>query len=146
MINGISGNTYGNLLVVIGLWEQIGYYMECLLAEKNRLLDPDYYDNLLTDNATFIRLKKYFWVIEFIIEAEINVLDNINQVKHSVKPMYSNPPSGEISRRGFVLRLEKHNTAIQKLESLRKIFVKKQGEAKVFRDGAKGLPCARLCC
>jgi hypothetical protein len=60
--------------------------------------------------------------------------------------MSSNPPSGEISRRGFVLRLKKHNTAIQKLESLRKGFVKKQGEAKVFRDGVRGLSRARLCC
>jgi hypothetical protein len=74
MINEISGTTYGNLLVVIGLWEQIGYYMEGLLAENSRLPDPEYYDNLLTDNATFIRLKKYFWTFEFITEAETNAL------------------------------------------------------------------------
>ncbi|PMD56834.1 uncharacterized protein K444DRAFT_36631 [Hyaloscypha bicolor E] len=109
--------------------------MEGLLAGKNRLLDPEYYDSLLTDNTTFTRSKKYFWAIEFLIEAETNVLDNINQAKHFVKPMSSNPSSGEISRRVFVLRLKKHNTAIQKLASLRKGFVKKQEEAKVLRDG-----------
>jgi hypothetical protein len=75
MINEISGTTYGNLLVVIGLREQIGYYMEGLLAENSRLPDPEYYDNLLTDNATFI--KKYFWAIGFIIEAETNVLSEL---------------------------------------------------------------------
>ena len=120
--------------------------MEGLLAGKNRLLDPEYYDSLLTDNTTFIRSKTYFWAIEFLIEAETNVLDNINQAKHFVKPMSSNPSSGEISRRVFVLRLKKHNTAIQKLASLRKGFVKKQEEAKVLRDGVRGLPPSRPCC
>jgi hypothetical protein len=48
--------------------------MEGLSAENSRLPDPEDYDNLLTDNATFIRLKKYFWAIEFIIEAETNAL------------------------------------------------------------------------
>jgi hypothetical protein len=146
MINKMSGTTHGNPLVVIGLWEQIECYIEGLLTEKNRLLDPEYYDSWWTNNATLIKSKKYFWVIEFLIEARTNFLDNINQAKHFVKPMSSNPPSGEISRRGFVPRLKKHNTAIQKLESLRKGFVKKQGEAKVFRDGVRGLSRARLCC
>lgn len=136
MIDEMSDLVHGNILIVIGRWEQISCYMENLLAEKNGLLDPEYHDSLLTDDATFTRSKKYFWAIEFLIEAETSVLDNINQSKRFVELMNSNPPAGEIGRRMFVMRLKKHNTAIQKLESLRKGFVKKKEEAKALRDGA----------
>jgi hypothetical protein len=146
MIDEMSDIIHGNLLIVIGRWEQIAYYMEGLLAEKNGLLDPEYHDSLLTDDATFTRSKKYFWAIEFLIEAETSILDNVNQAKRFVELMSLNPPSEEIGRRMFVLRLKKHNTAIQKLESLRKGFVKKQEEAKALRDGVSCLPCTRLLC
>jgi len=135
MIDEMSDLVYGSLLTVIGRWEQIAYYLEGLLAEKNGLLKPEYHDSLLTDDATFTRSKKYFWAIEFLIEAETSVLDNISQAKRFVELMNANPPSGEVARRIFVMRLKKHNTAIQKLENLRKGFVKKQDEAKALRDG-----------
>ncbi|KAE9377870.1 hypothetical protein N431DRAFT_399020 [Stipitochalara longipes BDJ] len=135
MIDEMSDLVYGNLLIVIGRWEQIACYMEGLLAEKNGLLDPEYHDSLLTDDATFTRSKKYFWAIEFLIEAETSVLDNINQAKRFLEIMNSNPPSGEVARRMFLMRLRKHNTAIQKLEIIRKGFVKKKEEAKALRDG-----------
>jgi hypothetical protein len=135
MIDEMSDLVYGNLLIVIGRWEQIACYMEGLLAEKNGLLDPEYHDSLLTDDATFTRSKKYFWAIEFLIEAETSVLDNISQAKRFVEFMNSNPPSGEVARRMFMMRLKKHNTAIQKLDIIRKSFVKKKEEAKALRDG-----------
>jgi SpoVK/Ycf46/Vps4 family AAA+-type ATPase len=135
MIDEMSDLVHGNLVIVIGRWEQISCYMESLLAEKNGLLDPEYHDSLLTDDAKFTRSKKYFWAIEFFIEAETSVLDNINQARRFVELMNSNPPSEEVARRIFVMRLRKHNTAIQKLDSLRKGFVKKQEEAKALRDG-----------
>ena len=135
MIDEMSDLVHGNLLIVIGRWEQIACYMEGLLAEKNGLLDPEYHDSLLTDDAKFTRSKKYFWAIEFLIEAETSVLDNINQARRFVELMNSNPPNEEVARRMFVMRLRKHNTAIQKLENLRKGFVKKQEEAKALRDG-----------
>lgn len=137
MIDEMSDLVHGNLLIVIGRWEQIACYMEGLLAEKNGLLDPEYHDSLLTDDAKFTRSKKYFWAIEFLIEAETSVLDNINQARRFVELMNSNPPSEEVARRIFVMRLRKHNTAIQKLDSLRKGFVKKQEEAKALRDGVR---------
>jgi hypothetical protein len=143
MIDEMSDLVHGNLLIVIGRWEQIALYMEGLLAEKNGLLDPEYHDSLLTDDATFTRSKKYFWAIEFLIEAETSALDNITQAKRFVGLMNSNPPSGEVARRMFVMRLKKHNTAIQKMESLRKGFVKKQEEAKALRDGASRFQCSR---
>jgi hypothetical protein len=135
MIDEMSDLVHGNLLIVIGRWEHIACYMEGLLAEKNGLLDPEYHDSLLTDDAMFTRSKKYFWAIEFLIEAETSVLDNINQARRFVELMNSNPPSEEVARRMFVMRLRKHNTAIEKLDSLRKGFVKKQEEAKALRDG-----------
>ncbi len=135
MIDEMSDLVHGNLLIVIGRWEQIACYMEGLLAEKNGLLDPEYHDSLLTDDAKFTRSKKYFWAIEFLIEAETSILDNINQARRFVELMNSNPPSEEVARRVFVMRLRKHDTAIQKLDSLRKGFVKKQEEAKALRDG-----------
>ncbi|KAN0108226.1 hypothetical protein V8E51_007968 [Hyaloscypha variabilis] len=135
MIDEMSDLVYGNLLIVIGRWEQIACYMEGLLAEKNGLLDPEYHDSLLTDDATFTRSKKYFWAIEFLIEAETSVLDNISQAKRFVEFMNSNPPSGEVARRMFMMRLKKHNAAIQKLDIIRKSFVKKKEEAKALRDG-----------
>jgi hypothetical protein len=137
MIDEMSDLVHGNLLIIVGRWEQIACYMEGLLAEKNGLLDPQYHDSLLTDDATFTRSKKYFWAIEFLIEAETSVLDNINQARRFVELMNSNPPSGEVARRMFITRLKKHNTAIQKLENLRKGFVKKQEEAKALRDGVR---------
>jgi hypothetical protein len=135
MIDEMSDLVHGSLLTVVSRWEQIAFYLEGLLAEKNGLLDPEYHDSLLTDDAKFTRSKKYFWAIEFLIEAETSVLDNINQAKRFVELMNANPPVEEIARRMFMIRLKKHNNAIQKLESVKKGFAKKQDEAKALRDG-----------
>lgn len=146
MIDEMSDLVYGNLLIVIGRWEQIACYMDGLLAEKNGLLDPEYHDSLLTDDATFTRSKKYFWAIEFLIEAESSVLDNINQARRFVELMNSNPPSEAVARRMFVMRLKKHNTAIQKLEIIREGFMKKKEEAKALRDGVRHDSSTKLLC
>jgi len=135
MIDEMSDLVHESLFTITRRWEQIACYLEGLLAEKNGLLDPEYHDSLLTDDATFTRSKKYFWAIEFLIEAETSILDNINQAKRFVELLNSNPPCGEVARRMFVVRMKKHNSAIQKLEGLRKGFAKKQDEAKALRDG-----------
>jgi hypothetical protein len=135
MLDDVGDLVHRGLLTVISKWEEIADYFDNLLVEKKGLLDPDYHDSLLTDDGAFTRSKMYFWAIEFLKEAESSVLDNINQARRFIDLSNANPPATKMSRTAFARRLKKYYVALQKLESLKKKFRNKQGEAKALRDG-----------
>lgn len=137
MLDDMSGIVHKSLQTVIDKWEEIADYFDGLLVEKNGLLNPDYHDSLLTDDGAFTRSKKYFWAIEFLKEAETSILDNINQAGQFLDLLKANPPSSEVARRAYTIRLRKHHITIQKLKVLKRRFRQKQSEAKAMRDGVR---------
>jgi hypothetical protein len=135
MLDEMSDLVHGSLLPVISRWEEIACYFDSLLVEKKGVLNPTYHDSLLTDDSSFTRSKKYFWAIEFLKEAESSISDNIDQAQRFVDLLTANPPVAETSRAPFLMRIKKHKVTINKLESLKDGFRKKQDEAKALRDG-----------
>jgi hypothetical protein len=137
MIDDMSDMIHGSCLTLIDKWQEIAGYFDCLLAEKQGLLNPQYHDSLLTDDGAFTRSKKYFWAIEFLKEAESSIQDNINQIRRFLELLVANGPnsSADVMHQAFSMRVKKHSVAIQKLDSLRKSFRNKQDEAKALRDG-----------
>ncbi|RFU27353.1 hypothetical protein B7463_g8978, partial [Scytalidium lignicola] len=144
MIDEIGDIVHGSLLAVIDRWEEIAHHFDGLLAEKNALLNPGYHDSLLNDDNTFTRSKKYFWAIEFLKEVESSISDNLKQAQKFIDLMVANPPATVAARNMFATRVNKHQVAIKKLETLKISFRRKQDEAKALRDGCKrsyGKPC-----
>ena len=131
----MSDIVYKGLLTVVGRWEEIAEYSDKLLVEKKGLLNPEYHDSSLSDDKTFSRSKRYFWVIEFLKEAGNSISDNIYQAERFMELIKANPLEAKTAEREFQLRLKHHLTVLQKLDALKTRFRRKKEEAMALRDG-----------
>ncbi|KUJ06456.1 uncharacterized protein LY89DRAFT_409247 [Mollisia scopiformis] len=135
MIDDMGDLVHNSLVTVLSRWNEIARYFDELLTEKRDLLRPDYHDSLLTDDDNFSRSKKYFWAIEFLKEACNSISDNIQQIKHFLEFLESNPPGTKKAENEFFLKLKRHYLTIQKLETLETRLKLKKEEAAALRDG-----------
>ncbi|KAF7890698.1 hypothetical protein EAF00_009013 [Botryotinia globosa] len=101
---------------MIQKWEQILEYFENLITEKIAFLDPLKHDNLLVDDETFSRSKRYFWAISTLKELDAN--------------------SPQLKEMRFLEGSRKHMRGrLGQLEEIAKRLRDKRQEALDLRDG-----------
>ena len=62
-------------------WRNVLDYFDQLIGERDTFLDPERHDNLLSDDETFSRSKKYFWAITTLKELNLSITDNLLQIQ-----------------------------------------------------------------
>ncbi|KAH8599579.1 hypothetical protein B0O99DRAFT_365076 [Bisporella sp. PMI_857] len=115
-------------------WRDIIEYFDNLISEKDTFLDPERHDNLLSDDESFSRSKKYFWAITTLKELDASVSDNLLQVRRLLD---SAAPSSieklhiaEFEDARYCLKIRYHE-----LEEVATKLREKRQEATDLRDG-----------
>ena len=60
-------------------WAGFQAYFDYMLDSGNSLMHPSDHDNLLFDDGSFSRSRKYFWAIDCLSEFEASITDNLAQ-------------------------------------------------------------------
>ena len=60
-------------------WQDFQVFFDYILDDKNAFMKPAEHDNLLFDDASFSRSRKYFWAINCLSEFVTSITDNIYQ-------------------------------------------------------------------
>ena len=60
-------------------WADFLSYFDSFLDGGDSLMKPTEHDNLLFDDGTFSRSRRYFWAIDCLSEFELTITDNIAQ-------------------------------------------------------------------
>ncbi|KAF7934034.1 uncharacterized protein EAE97_008394 [Botrytis byssoidea] len=119
---------------MIQKWEQILEYFDNLIIEKIAFLDPLKHDNLLVDDETFSRSKRYFWVISTLKELDAVISENIQQVSGLINQRELTTIEGDEVR--FLEGSRKHMRGrLGQLEEIAKRLRDKRQEALDLRDG-----------
>jgi hypothetical protein len=115
-------------------WQNIYDYFDQLIGEKDTFLSPGRHDNLLSDDETFSRSKKYFWSITTLKELTLSISDNLLQIKMLLDTRA--PASAEDSRKvEFKEARSRLRLRYQELEELAIKLREKRQEALDLRDG-----------
>jgi hypothetical protein len=69
------------MMTIQSYWKTSLEYFEDLISESDTFLDPERHDNLLSDDETFSRSKKYFWAITTLKELDLSISDNLLQMQ-----------------------------------------------------------------
>ncbi|KAL8828365.1 MAG: hypothetical protein Q9170_006633 [Blastenia crenularia] len=60
-------------------WAEFQSFFDYILDSGDSLMQPTDHDNLLFDDGSFSRSRRYFWAIDCLAEFETSITDNINQ-------------------------------------------------------------------
>ncbi|KAL8992176.1 MAG: hypothetical protein Q9188_007647, partial [Gyalolechia gomerana] len=60
-------------------WAEFQSFFDYILDSGDSLMQPTNHDNLLFDDGSFSRSRRYFWAIDCLSEFETSISDNINQ-------------------------------------------------------------------
>lgn len=116
-------------------WKQILDYFEQLISEKDTFLEPERHDNLLSDDESFSRSKRYFWAITSLKELDLSISDNLLQMKRLLDTRASewveNSRKSELEDARSCLRIRYHE-----IEKIALRLKEKRQEAVDLRDGA----------
>ncbi|KAI4283116.1 MAG: hypothetical protein L6R38_002419 [Xanthoria sp. 2 TBL-2021] len=60
-------------------WADFQSFFDYILDSGDSLMQPNEHDNLLFDDGSFSRSRRYFWAIDCLSEFDTTITDNINQ-------------------------------------------------------------------
>ena len=60
-------------------WADFQTFFDYILDNGDSLMQPNEHDNLLFDDGSFSRSRRYFWAIDCLSDFETAITDNINQ-------------------------------------------------------------------
>ena len=126
-------------------WSDLLGYFDHIISEKHAFLDPERHDNLLSDDETFSRSKKYFWAITTLKELDLSITDNLSQimrlVDHQASEEVEEARKQELEDARSLLR-----NHYRKFEEIAVKLREKRQEAMDLRDGVMSIPklCLRL--
>jgi hypothetical protein len=88
--------------MVIKRWENIAaYFARLVVHHKDVLSDPDAHDNLLFDDDSFSRSRRYFWAINYLAELDISISGNIVELEKFAKRDSSGSLRDQLSQLQF---------------------------------------------
>ncbi|TGO63809.1 hypothetical protein BOTNAR_0095g00070 [Botryotinia narcissicola] len=120
--------------IISSKWEQILEYFDNLITENIAFLNPLKHDNLLVDDETFSRSKRYFWAISTLKELDAVISENIKQVSELINQRELTTIEGD--EVGFLEGSRKHMRGrLGKLEEMAKRLRDKRQKALDLRDG-----------
>lgn len=60
-------------------WADFQAFFEYILDSGDSIMQPTRHDNLLFDDGSFSRSRRYFWAIDCLAEFDLSITDNITQ-------------------------------------------------------------------
>lgn len=145
----VSGDSFGRLsqpgaeLKLIGQgmekiserWAGFQAYFDYILDGGDSLMKPAEHDNLLFDDNTFSRSRKYFWAIDCLTEFDTSITDNITQWElykaARVAPIIDQ--LSELDKRQLSLAERQYRV----LKNQRESFRQKHAATKALRDAVR---------
>ena len=120
-------------------WNILALFVDQQLDEGEILMSPEDHDRLLFDDPTFKRSRLYFWAID----ALSTFIDRIQEVivafetyeKMLLKSTYE--IADDSVRESITKLLEKSNSEIETLRSVRRQFENHLERTKILRDGVR---------
>ncbi|KAF7507827.1 hypothetical protein GJ744_009991 [Endocarpon pusillum] len=115
-------------------WAEFQSFFDFILDHGDSLMQPSEHDNLLFDDGSFSRSRRYFWVIDCLSEFELSITDNIVQWEMyrdaRIKPFVD---SGQLPAVDY----QRYNNAEEYchvLKHQREYFRRKLDSTKALRD------------
>ena len=132
-----------SLRVAATEWQKMAAYFDTLVggdllkSPSSTLLSPDKHDLLLFEDETFLRSRKYFWIVDAVTSFMEKISDAIDAWKRyrmdQVNPYLLS--SDGYDARSFRLRLADAEAEVEKLEVVRNQLEKHLERTKLLRDG-----------
>ncbi len=120
-------------------WAAFQSYFDYILDGGDSLMQPTEHDNLLFDDETFSRSRRYFWAIDCLSEFESSISDNILQwelyKKARITPLF---PSQVLPELDFI-QFRNAERQYHILQNQREYFRQKLALTKALRDAVGSL-------
>lgn len=120
-------------------WAEFQSFFEFILDGGDSLMQPTEHDNLLFDDGTFSRSRRYFWAIDCLSEFEVTISDNIIQWElykaARILPLLNAKSLPELD----FLQYKQAERKYKILQNQREFFRHKLASTKALRD-AVGTP------
>jgi hypothetical protein len=117
-------------------WEALVRYFDKFADDRKDFLDPRMHDNLLVDDESFTRLRKYFWALSYLSELNLYIGSAIHQWKGSRDTWEKRFPELDP---GSWARAQEQMTEIdplcEKLQAIRIRFQQHHKNITALRDG-----------
>jgi len=120
------------VVLVEDKWTEINRYVNDLLSEDATILQGDEFVQLLFENDSFSRSRKYFWILACLKDFE-NVIEHAENYWREFKESYLHPYKESISNIGR--DVEEIDASIASLKRIRMGFGATREEVKMLRDG-----------
>ena len=115
-------------------WAEFQAFFEYILDSGDSLMQPTQHDNLLFDDGSFSRSRRYFWAIDCLSEFDLSITDNIVQwqlFKNArVEPLLETNSLSELDYLQFKMADKHYNI----LKNQREYFRQKLTATKALRD------------
>jgi len=116
---------------VVNQWAAIAKHLKAFIVDHHLLLDPEGHDQLLFDDDSFSRSRKYFWVINFLAECDSRIDENLQEIALAVSEW-----TKKLEPEGDWHLYSKHvNEKISKLREIQSNLRVKRAETIALRDG-----------
>ena len=113
-------------------WSEFQAYFDYMLDSGSSLMHPSDHDNLLFDDGSFSRSRKYFWAIDCLTEFDVSITDNLRQWEQyrlaRIDPIMGNLP--DLDRR-LLYHAERQYTILQ---NQKENFRQKLAAIRALRD------------
>jgi hypothetical protein len=117
-------------------WGQLVDHFDGFLDDGKAFMNPKEHDNLLVDDETFSRSRKYFWTLSCLSQFDLCIANNIHQwrtsraIWESVLPTYN--PEGWPEALQQMKQIE---ILVEKLVTYRERFKRHRERISALRDG-----------
>ncbi|KAL8665373.1 MAG: hypothetical protein Q9202_002266 [Teloschistes flavicans] len=111
-------------------WADFQSFFDYILDDGDSLMQPTEHDNLLFDDGSFSRSRRYFWAIDCLAEFESAISDNINQweLYKSALPVLENDLDN--------IQLRNVERQCRILQNQREYFRQKLASTRALRDAS----------
>lgn len=124
---------------ISGRWAAFQSFFEFILDGGGSLMQPTEHDNLLFDDGSFSRSRRYFWAIDCLSEFDVTISDNIIQWElyksARIRPLLDAKCLPELDLVQF-RHVERQYTILQ---NQREFFRRKLASTKALRDAVGSL-------
>jgi hypothetical protein len=120
---------------VLDRWDNLRRHLERLLDERHTIMNPSDHDELLWDDETFTRSRKYFWAIHCLTEFHLSISDNILQWESYYSARIEPLRKVGLLSKSDLEKLGSIESSSIGMKSIRSYFADQLESTKALRDG-----------
>lgn len=117
-------------------WAEFQSFFDYVLDGGDSLMQPGEHDNLLFDDGSFSRSRRYFWAIDCLVEFDNSISDNIAQWEHfkaAISPLVEN---GCLRQLDYI-QYRNAERESRTLQNQREFFRQKLAATRALRDAVR---------